>query len=55
MLYVSNTKRPGARWPCHVRIMFDNVNDASAVFKTFFSYLRMSFFVASAIYGDVGE
>ena len=31
-----------------------NANDVSALFLKFLSYLGMSFFVAGAVFGDVG-
>ena len=41
----------------HVRIMVESsasVNDASPVFSKFSSYFGMTFFVAGAVFGDVG-
>ena len=40
--------------PDHGRIILES-NDASSVFSTFASYFGMSFFVAGAVFGDVGR
>ena len=42
----------------HGRIILESsavVNDASSVFSTFSSYFGMSFFVAGAVFGEVGR
>ena len=39
----------------HARMIILESNDASSVFSTFASYFGMSFFVAGAVFGDVGR